>query len=194
MGAHDDLRINTLHRFAKHSPRLTLREYSHCEVPAGCGGVVLRWTDPTDARAVFVHLGTPNAEVDAWLDGTEIVASAHALAGDEHVLALHVTRHAKTPTGRLLVAPSVSIEPGSANLLPRSLVARATTTIEPDIARADLDDRHWPLAERATPRDIVGLTAWRRRYQQLLDEGALVLVADDEIWMRLHFRLEGSAR
>ena len=33
------LRLNTLNRFRKHSPRLLLEEYSHCEVPAGCGGV-----------------------------------------------------------------------------------------------------------------------------------------------------------
>ena len=42
----DDLRVNTLHRFAKHSPTLILHEYSSCEVPAGCGGVVMRWIAP----------------------------------------------------------------------------------------------------------------------------------------------------
>ena len=190
----DDLRINTLHRFAKHSPRLTLREYSHCEVPAGCGGVVLRWTDPAEGLAVFVHFETPNANVDAWLDGDEVMASTHTLGTNEHVFALHLTRHPKAPTGRLLVAPSASVEPSSANLLPRSLVARATTTPEPDLVRADFDDQHWPLAERATERDLVGLTAWRRRFQQRLDDGALVLVSDDEIWMRLRFRLDEGIR
>ncbi|MCI0713596.1 MAG: hypothetical protein L0154_25795 [Chloroflexi bacterium] len=38
-----DLNLNSLSRFSKKSTRLILEEYSHCEVPAGCGGVVLRW-------------------------------------------------------------------------------------------------------------------------------------------------------
>ena len=41
-----DLRLNELERFRKTSSRLALEAHSHCEVPAGCGGVVLRWTRP----------------------------------------------------------------------------------------------------------------------------------------------------
>src|SRR5574339_211352 len=64
------LRLNTLHRFRKHSPRLLLQEYSHCEVPAGCGGVVLRWIDREGGLPVVVRVAALGP-VRAWLDGTE---------------------------------------------------------------------------------------------------------------------------
>ena len=62
------LRINKLHRFAKHSPRLVLHEYSHCEVPAGCGGVVLRWLDPATGRPCVIELGSVDLRACVWLD------------------------------------------------------------------------------------------------------------------------------
>lgn len=87
----DDLRINTLHRFAKHSPRLTLQEYSHCEVPAGCGGVVLRWVDPrrgVPIRVRAIVLG----ETETWLDGAPLPGGGHTrIEAGTHVLAVHVT-------------------------------------------------------------------------------------------------------
>lgn len=86
----DDLRINTLHRFAKHSPRLTLQEYSHCEVPAGCGGVVLRWVDPrrgVPIRVRAIVLG----ETKTWLDGAPLPGGHTRIEAGTHVLAVHVT-------------------------------------------------------------------------------------------------------
>lgn len=50
----DNLKLNTLDRFTKQPGLLALQESSHCEVPAGCGGVVLRWIDPRAGR--FVHV------------------------------------------------------------------------------------------------------------------------------------------
>ena len=46
MSDRDDLRLNELQRYRKTSSRLALEVHSHCEVPAGCGGVVLRWRRP----------------------------------------------------------------------------------------------------------------------------------------------------
>ncbi|MGC4113968.1 MAG: hypothetical protein QM765_04780 [Myxococcales bacterium] len=85
----EDLRLNTLHRFQKHSPRLTLQVHSHCEVPAGCGGVVLRWVDP-DAGFGAVLQVQPRDGARAWLDGTEVTTSHLNLDYGEHVLALRV--------------------------------------------------------------------------------------------------------
>lgn len=56
----DELRLNTLHRFAKRSEELVLEQTSHCEIPAGCGGMILRWVKP--ARGI-------SAIVDLRLDG-----------------------------------------------------------------------------------------------------------------------------
>jgi len=81
----DDLKINTLHRFAKHSARLVLHEYSHCEVPAGCGGVVLRWMDPARGRPVTVRV----AKGDVWIDGVELEVSHTQLVPGMHLLAVH---------------------------------------------------------------------------------------------------------
>ena len=63
--------LNSLERFRKRSPRLLLEQYDSCEVPAGCGGVVLRWRDPHAARPVVVSAaggtGGP-AVVGLWSD------------------------------------------------------------------------------------------------------------------------------
>lgn len=53
------LRLNSLSRFSKQSPRLHLEEHSHCEVPAGCGGVVLRWYNPSEELPVLLRAYTP---------------------------------------------------------------------------------------------------------------------------------------
>lgn len=47
-----ELKLNSISRFSKQSPRLVLEEHGHCEVPAGCGGVVLRWRGADDPIAL----------------------------------------------------------------------------------------------------------------------------------------------
>ncbi len=47
MAESDELKLNTIGRFVKRSPCLALEQHNHCEVPAGCGGVVLRWFNPS---------------------------------------------------------------------------------------------------------------------------------------------------
>ena len=52
----DEQRLNSVDRFRKKSERLVLEEHGHCEVPAGCGGVVLRWrTEPEAAALAFAE-------------------------------------------------------------------------------------------------------------------------------------------
>jgi hypothetical protein len=46
----DDVRLNSLDAFTKKSPRFILEEHGGGEVPAGCGGVVLRWINPAAAE------------------------------------------------------------------------------------------------------------------------------------------------
>ncbi|MCP4134833.1 MAG: hypothetical protein GY754_27915 [bacterium] len=50
MSKEKELRLNGIERFSKSSQTLHLEEYSNCEVPAGCGGVVLRWINPESSR------------------------------------------------------------------------------------------------------------------------------------------------
>ncbi len=83
-----DIELNGVDRFRKNSPRVLFEAYSHCEVPAGCGGAVLRHSDitvsvPMTLMMVFV---CPTATV--WLDGAntdgqswlDITAGRHRLS------------------------------------------------------------------------------------------------------------------
>lgn len=81
------LRLNTLHRFRKFSPRLLLEEYSHCEVPAGCGGVVLRWIDPSAATPAVIRVFA-DAQLSSWLNGVAIESGRVDLRPGMNVLAL----------------------------------------------------------------------------------------------------------
>lgn len=111
---HEDLRLNTLHRFTKHSERLVLEEYSHCEVPAGCGGVVLRWRDPSTGlplSVLFISLGRS----ELWVDGQLSASSRVDLTPGAHTLALRVTQLPDQPSPAVLLvrhgAPSADRGP-----------------------------------------------------------------------------------
>jgi hypothetical protein len=82
----DQQRLNSLDRFRKRPGRLVLEEHGHCEVPAGCGGVVLRWRNPAAAVPVTVHLYTP-VKATCWIDGAEPQTSRVDLAPGPHAVA-----------------------------------------------------------------------------------------------------------
>src|SRR5262249_25566273 len=81
-----DQKLNSLDRFRKRSDRLVLEAYSHCEVPAGCGGVVLRWRDPFACLPLIVHLYAPG-ESQLFLDGAAVVRTGNDVAPGEHLFA-----------------------------------------------------------------------------------------------------------
>ncbi|HLT35491.1 MAG TPA: hypothetical protein VK034_04375, partial [Enhygromyxa sp.] len=89
------LRLNTLHRFRKHSPRLLLEEYSHCEVPAGCGGVVMRWVDPGVGIPAIVR-SFVDGEISLWLDGRQLDSARVDLRAGSHTLALTIVPERKS--------------------------------------------------------------------------------------------------
>lgn len=64
----DELDINTVDRFTKRADSLILEHHSHCEVPAGCGGVVLRWRDPTEGVPLVIEWFCPHS-VELAIDG-----------------------------------------------------------------------------------------------------------------------------
>jgi len=57
-----------LPRHSKTSPHLILEEHGHCEVPAGCGGVVLRWRNPNDGIPLQIWLYAAGKS-ELFLDG-----------------------------------------------------------------------------------------------------------------------------
>jgi len=138
----DDLKINTLHRFAKHSPRLVLHEYGHCEVPAGCGGVVLRWIDPTLGKPATVRVSNG----DVWLDGVELPTSRTQLVPGPHLLAIHGSD----------VQVSVVLDDHNQHDLSVAAVWRCTQTEPgPGWQAVTFDDRPWRT-------DVPGGEAWVR--------------------------------
>jgi hypothetical protein len=79
--------INSLERFRKHSSRLVLEVHSHCEVPAGCGGVVLRWRNPRRAVPLGVSLYSPG-KAKLFFDGALVETTGVDLTPGAHQLAL----------------------------------------------------------------------------------------------------------
>jgi hypothetical protein len=82
----DEPRLNSIDRFRKRPGRLVLEAYSHCEVPAGCGGVVLRWRNPFAAVPVIVLCYTPG-QAPCILDGVPLENGRPDLAPGRHVVA-----------------------------------------------------------------------------------------------------------
>jgi hypothetical protein len=83
-------RLNSLDRFRKQPGRLVLEQHSHCEVPAGCGGVVLRWRNPLALVPVVTYLYSPSEQVATFLDGAPLTVSRTDLAPGRHVVAFHI--------------------------------------------------------------------------------------------------------
>jgi hypothetical protein len=77
-------------RFHKRSGRLILEEHgTGHEVPAGCGGLVLRWRNPHAAVPLVFRLYSPG-EAKAFLDGTLVTQTGLDLAPGPHLLALEL--------------------------------------------------------------------------------------------------------
>jgi hypothetical protein len=85
----DEQRLNTLGRFRKDPGRLVLEEHSHCEVPAGCGGVVLRWRTRAVLPVVF-HCYL-SGQGNWLLDGEELSTARVDLVSGRHVIACAIS-------------------------------------------------------------------------------------------------------
>ncbi|RAY17148.1 hypothetical protein DPM19_03040 [Actinomadura craniellae] len=81
-----ELKLNSLSRYSKDSPLFILEEHGHCEVPAGCGGVVLRWRNPRAGVPFTMWLHTAG-DCAFRLDGAEPPSSRPVVSYGEHVLA-----------------------------------------------------------------------------------------------------------
>ena len=82
------LKLNSLSRYSKQSPMLILEEHDHCEVPAGCGGVVLRWTNPQREIPLKLYL-IQNGDLRLYIDG--YLYKNQYLEIGRHTIAIEVT-------------------------------------------------------------------------------------------------------
>lgn len=84
-----ELKLNAI-RTVKQSPGLVLEEHGHCEVPAGCGGVVLRWRSRSRFPVqVWIHTLESKA---IFLDGEPMTSGRPLVEAGDHVLALRFER------------------------------------------------------------------------------------------------------
>jgi hypothetical protein len=199
----DASKLNGPDRYRKRSPRLVLEEHSHCEVPAGCGGVVLRWIHADREVTVRVRLYSYLAGATLTIDGATPASSRPLLARGDHVLAIHA--RAARGVGAILASVrfneksydrSVSRATGLAFACDSTADGtwRATTTPPADARwRSDpFDDRAWtPMIEMAVPPppEREG-RSWAHR--DLTNDGVRGLGLADvegELWIRARFRI-----
>ncbi len=156
--------LNSLDRFRKQPGRLVLEEHSHCEVPAGCGGVVLRWRNPLTAVPLVVHVYTP-VQGEIFLAGKLLEWSRIDLAPGRHVAAI-VLRGVELHRGLLLFAAQGGPQKDTEGTRPTQLKERPFrvlsredgtwkgTLTQPgdDWLTLSFDDSTWPaLLQNPTP-------------------------------------------
>lgn len=184
----EDLRINTLHRFAKHSPRLALYEYSHCEIPAGCGGVVLRWIDPAQGWPARVSVQLPNGSSTVWLDGIELDSSLVMLGAGLRTVGLHCKREQPGPQPLML---TIAYDSGDLDVVARGAPQWRGTTVQPPAGWADpaFDDASWPAIPSAPAALIAAQPRWYLgTFEEHVAAGGSVFALDaDELWVRVQF-------
>jgi hypothetical protein len=196
MADDDDLRLNTLNRFSKRSPRLTLEERGSCEVPAGCGGVVLRWVDPDRGRDL-VYLSAFSGTIEAFVDGERVETGRRLAAYGEHTLAIKLGAPERRPIFMFVVAvdaPGVREEPARALLVTVPGGGWRETASDPGEGweRPGFADGSWG---EPSPTAIVGerrTDSDRWRFDQLARWGAGAFAVDAPRWLRARFRLVRS--
>lgn len=202
-----DLKLNSLGRYAKQSSRLILEQHSHCEVPAGCGGVVLRWRSDISELPVVVHAFC-SGQSKLAIDGVPPASSRPMIAFGDHVLSLVLE---ELPADAILAVaavhdasrvPPVSGQLGELlNVLSDADGTWKSTTVEPPDHRwmtSGFDDSSWPALIAAQPPVLQKARVYTRenmgefRLQMALDAGAKCLrvaTPTGRMWVRRAFRL-----
>ena len=153
-----DLNINSIDRFRKNSERLILEQHGSCEVPAGCGGVVLRWHNPFEGRPV-AFTGALAGRMDLFVNG-QAIATRAILPFGENVIALRLTeldsRYPFLFASRLDIPQSAQSEQSDEDLILTEGCSQTDGewlySVEPDgddvWIELEFDDSEWtPLLE-----------------------------------------------
>lgn len=155
----DEQRLNSLDRFRKQPGRLVLEEHGHCEVPAGCGGVVLRWRNPHALLPVTINLYAP-VPAKCLLDGSAPPTGRVDLAPGGHVVA--ITLENVDLSGPLLMFAATHDPQEYQRALPAELVEQPLKVVTDEDgtwkfsldppaeswADASFDDSGWPALVR----------------------------------------------
>jgi hypothetical protein len=208
-----DKKLNSLDRFRKQSPRLVLEEHSHCELPAGCGGVVLRWRNPLAVLPVLVNFYAPT-KATLYLDGREVTQIGNDLAPGSHVVGIELPE-ADLSAGLFMFAAVHDQRvhktlPEGVSESPFRLVSETdrtwlATTEEPDeypLKWNDLafDDRAWlPLVRfvESPPSDSDQPNAYRiyrcNRHSAAFLTLPPAMSGTGRVWVRRRFEVPGAS-
>lgn|SRR5262245_14419303 len=216
----DDLSLNSIARFSKHSPHLHLEEHGHCEVPAGCGGVVLRWYNPVKGAPILLKAYWPTTPTAILLNGVAPVSMRPLVPPGRVVLAIHFeatgsparTRrwwHARFAHQALFMFAISRPESGSYSMTEKSLfVARSVpdrswrfsvTRPPDDWVLPAFDSTPWPeLIERPLDSPKEDDYQQSNAFRSLTELGAqplgLPFSHTGPAWVRKEFTLEHEAR
>jgi hypothetical protein len=160
-----DLKLNTIGGLTA-SPRLVLEEHGSCEVPAGCGGVIMRWRRRSDIPLEMWLYTTET--VEAFLDGDRLASARPLVGSGAHVLAFRLPQP-RWPKRALMLFAAFHSEQQLRHsaVAPRSgllytLVSDAdgswrydtTDSDDADWMQPGYDDTAWrPMIQRPMPRE-----------------------------------------
>jgi hypothetical protein len=158
--------LNSLSRFRKQAGRLILEEHGHCEVPAGCGGVVLRWRNPLSTVPIIIRVYSP-ARLTCFLDGAEVRIGMVDLAPGRHAFTF-VLEDAVLSAGLIVFSavrfgfPAGDSPPSAVVEVPLQLLSAADgswkcVVHEPpteDWKLPTFDDREWSVLTRTEPPQL----------------------------------------
>ena len=176
-------------------------------MPAGCGGVVLRWRNQQPTRPLLFYTAV-DGQTAIYVDGRPCDSARARLSFGEHLLAIHF-KGISVAVPAFLFAARID-EGGSTQgavdeelpILPVLLSAGDGTwrmtvrrPASHDWLQPEFDDHDWvPLQTLELDLETIpDGTRWR--YKELLgwNAAALALPPAPEAWIRKRFRLERAA-
>lgn len=206
--AEKDLKLNSLSRYSKQSPRLILEEHSHCEVPAGCGGVVLRWLNLDNGIPCTMWLHTSAEASEFLIDGEHPASSRPLLNFGNHTISIRLDTF--DPNHGLVMFAGIydrkdkihinlsRLKEKEVQILSLSDGSWKYTAIEPidySWQHPDFDDSTWiPMSEKSfqEPDEKDRAIYKIRRLEEFGAKGLGVNSPAETIWIRKVFSLVKS--
>lgn len=193
VGKDRDLNLNSVDRYAKASPHFVLEEHGHCEVPAGCGGAVLRWRNPATPLAVRLQLWLTAERFSAEIDGIEAATSRPLLPPGQHVLTIIVDRDDE-PVQLLVTAAAEESDGGFVAVTPSPESLRWTDAEPRPWARTDpnfiADSWH-----RLTHAQLTSTQTEDYQVRKLLEAGGVPMEIErgtGRVWIRAIFNVPNA--
>ena len=203
----EDQNLNSLSRFSKKSNRFILETQSHCEVPAGCGGVVLRWRNPNQGLPLTFRIYACGP-YQFLLDGQPISSARPIVSFGEHVISLTISaikpdfvvllfaaNYEEKGAGKDYKARAVA---GALHFLSASDGSWKYSCVEPQGGswqQPGFDDSGWSAMPACEWAPVPGekATANSYRAEELLRMGASglgVLGSPLRVWIRRNFSVQ----